>query len=166
MSAEITDRTVIDPTRLREVLGRFATGVVIVTASTPEGPVGMAVNSFASVSLDPPLVLFCAGKSSTTWPDIEHAGAFSVSILGHEEQALCQQFASREGRRFDGVEHRPGSTGAPVLERAIAHLDCEIEAQHDAGDHVIVVGRVHDLDARGDGGPLVFFEGRFGELSA
>jgi 3-hydroxy-9,10-secoandrosta-1,3,5(10)-triene-9,17-dione monooxygenase reductase component len=167
MASPVSTSSDVDPRRLRDVMARFATGVVVITANTPDGPTGMAVNSFTSVSLDPPLVLFCAGKSSTTWPSIEDAGAFSVNVLGQDAEAICGQFASNDGERFAGVEFRSGATGAPVLDEAIAHLDCTIHEVHDAGDHVIVVGHVHDLDAPdGDPLPLIFFRGSYARLGA
>lgn len=156
------------PTQMRRVLGSFATGVTIITAHGPSGPVGMAANSFTSVSLDPPLVLFCAGKSSTTWPDIREAGHFCVNVVREDGESLCRQFAAKGVDRFADVSHREVATGAPVLEDALAWVDCEITAEHDAGDHVIVVGRVLALD--GDDAdtatPLVFFRGGYGQLTS
>lgn len=153
--------TAFDATTFRKVLGRFPTGVTIVTAQTETGPVGMAVNSFASVSLDPPLVLFCAAHSSSTWPDIRRAGAFSVNILGKGDEDLCRRFAVKGADRFNEVTHRTGTTGAPVLDGVAAHLDCRIHAVHEAGDHVIVVGAVESLDAEEDIEPLVFHAGAY-----
>ncbi len=156
----------ISPARLRQVLGNFATGVTVITAAADDGPVGMAANSFTSVSLDPPLVLFCAGKSSTTWPDIEAAGRFCVNILGSDHADLSNQFATKDLDRFADVSHRTEATGSPVLDEAIAWLDCEQVALHDAGDHVIVVGQVLALDAVDDASPLLFFRGGYGQLSS
>ncbi|MPZ73120.1 MAG: flavin reductase [Nitriliruptorales bacterium] len=150
-----------DTAAFRKVLGRFPTGVTIITAGTSEGPVGMAVNSFASVSLEPPLILFCAAHSSTTWPGIRDAGAFSVNILGRGDEALCRRFAGKDVDRFADVAHRHGATGAPVLDGVAAHLDCRIEALHEAGDHVIVVGRVESIAAEDDVEPLVFHAGAY-----
>jgi 3-hydroxy-9,10-secoandrosta-1,3,5(10)-triene-9,17-dione monooxygenase reductase component len=153
--------TSFDSATYRTVLGRFPTGVTIVTATTPDGPVGMAVNSFTSVSLDPPLVLFCAAHSSATWPSIRNAGAFTVNILGRGDGELCRRFASKDVDRFADVAHQQGATGAPVLDGVAAHLDCTIDALHDAGDHVIVVGRVACIAARADIEPLVFHAGDY-----
>jgi 3-hydroxy-9,10-secoandrosta-1,3,5(10)-triene-9,17-dione monooxygenase reductase component len=150
----------------RRVLGRFPTGVTIVTATTPAGPVGMAVNSFTSVSLDPPLVLFCAAHASTTWPHIRAAGAFTVNVLAAGHEALCRRFALRDVDRFAGVAHRPGTTGAPVLKGAAAHVDCHIDALHEAGDHVVVVGLVAHLAADDTADPLVFHGGAYRRLEA
>ncbi|HEY8543452.1 MAG TPA: flavin reductase family protein [Acidimicrobiales bacterium] len=164
-TTDATDRpTAIDGTRFRAVLGRFATGVTVVTALDDDEPVGLAANSFTSVSLDPPLVLFCAAKTSTTWPRIQAAGHFCVNVLGEHQEEVCRVFATKGARRFDRVGWRRGASGAPVLDDALAWADCTIHAEHDAGDHVIVVGRVLDLDA-GDGEPLVFFGGRYRRLA-
>lgn len=157
--------TEIDQAQLRQVCGHFATGVTVVTAADPEGPVGMAVNSFCSVSLEPPLVLFCAAKASTTWPRIEEAGVFAVNILAGDQEELSRAFASKDGERFRGVGYRAGASGSPILDEALAYLDCRIEAEHDAGDHVIVVGRVVDLEVARDTSPLVFFRGGYADLT-
>lgn len=159
--------TEVTPTAVRQVLSHFATGVTAITANGPNGPVGMAANSFTSVSLDPPLVLFCAGKTSETWPDIRSAGHFCVNILGDAIPQLAQQFATKDIDRFDGVSRHVEATGAPVLDEAIAFIDCRIVAEHDAGDHVIVVGHVESLggDDTGEAGPLVFFRGNYGRFT-
>jgi 3-hydroxy-9,10-secoandrosta-1,3,5(10)-triene-9,17-dione monooxygenase reductase component len=153
-----------DPPGFRTVLGHFATGVAIVTARDGDEPVGMACNSFTSVSLDPPLVLFCAAKSSTTWPRIRAAGAWAANILGEGGEEVCRAFATKGVDRFAGVSHSPGPSGAPVLHDALAYVDCRTEAEHDAGDHVIVVGRVLQLGYAVEGGPLVFYRGGYGRF--
>lgn len=155
-----------DSATYRTVLGHFATGVTIVTATDGDGPVGMACNSFTSVSLDPPLVLFCAAKSSTTWPRIHNAHHFAVNVLGEDDEALCRVFATKDADRFDGVTHRRGSTGAPILTDALAYIDCETEVEHDAGDHVIVVGRVVELGYATEGKPLLFYRGGYGHFES
>ncbi|GIU86429.1 MAG: monooxygenase [Acidimicrobiia bacterium] len=155
-----------EPAAFRTVLGHYATGVVIVTARDGGEPVGMACNSFTSVSLEPPLVLFCAAKTSTTWPRIQRAGAWCANVLAEEDEELCRLFAQKGADRFAGVAHRPGATGAPVLDRALAFVDCRTEAEHDAGDHVIVVGRVVELGHRAEGRPLLFYRGGYGRFDA
>ena len=150
-----------DDARFREVLGHFATGVTIVTAVDAGEPVGMAANSFMSLSLDPPLILFCVAHSSTTWPRIERAGKFAVNILGEGHEELSQLFARRGADRFSQTPWRVGVSGAPVLEDAIAYLDCRFEAEYPGGDHKIVVGRVLDLDVRDGARPLLFFRGSY-----
>jgi 3-hydroxy-9,10-secoandrosta-1,3,5(10)-triene-9,17-dione monooxygenase reductase component len=158
----------VTPADVRQVLGHFATGVTAITANGPDGLVGMAANSFTSVSLDPPLVLFCAGTTSETWPDIQRAGHFCVNILGNDTPHLAQQFATKGIDRFDGVAHHVEATGAPVLDDAIAFIDCRIVAEHDAGDHVIVVGQIEALggDDTGQASPLVFFRGSYGGFAS
>lgn len=155
----------VDPSHYRTVLGHFATGVTVVTASDGGQPVGMAVNSFTSVSLDPPLVMFCAARSSTTWPVIKAAGAFAVNVLAADQEELSRAFATKDADRFSCVDHRPGITGSPILVGALAYIDCTLDALHDAGDHELVVGRVVDLDVQRDADPLVFFRGDYGYLA-
>ena len=147
--------------RFRRVLGHVPTGVTLITATTPVGPAGIAVNSFTSVSLDPPLISFCAAHTSTTWPLIRAAGAFSVNVRGEHSAELCRRFARKGADRFTGIRYRPGTTGAPVLPGLAASLDCESFRELDAGDHVIVLGRVVHLDADEGVRPLVFHAGRY-----
>jgi 3-hydroxy-9,10-secoandrosta-1,3,5(10)-triene-9,17-dione monooxygenase reductase component len=154
-----------DEASYRTVLGHFATGIALVTAMDGGEPVGMACNSFTSVSLDPPLVLFCAAKSSTTWPRIQRAGKWAANFLGEDDEEMCRLFATRDADRFAGVAYHEAATGAPVLEHAIAFVDCETEAEHDAGDHVIVVGRVLELGYATEGRPLLFYRGGYGRLT-
>ncbi len=148
----------------RRVLGHFATGVTIITAMDGDEPVGVAANSFTSVSLDPPLILFCVGGSSTTWPRIERSGNFAVNILGEHHEHLSRLFAQKGADRFTDTLWRRGRTGAPLLEEAIAFVECAIEAQHPAGDHTIVVGRVMDLGMVEDAPPLLFYRGEYARL--
>ncbi|HEU5308014.1 MAG TPA: flavin reductase family protein [Acidimicrobiia bacterium] len=150
-----------DDKRFRSVLGQFATGVTIITAMDGDEPVGMAANSFTSLSLDPPLILFCVAHTSSTWPRIEQAGTFAVNILGEGHQELCNLFAQKGADRFAHTPWHVGVSGAPVLEEAIAYLDCRFEAEHPGGDHKIIVGRVLDLDMREGERPLLFFRGGY-----
>src|SRR2546427_4327794 len=133
-----------DEPSFRTVLGHFATGVTIITAMNGDEPVGVSANSFTSVSLDPPLVLFCAAKDSSTWPKIEVTGKFTVNILNEHQEDVCRVFATRGADRFNRIGWRPSVAGNPILHDSLAFIDCTIEAQHDAGDHIIVVGRVQD----------------------
>lgn len=160
------DVATIDQATMRTVLGHFATGVTVITAMAEGEPVGIAANSFTSVSLDPPLVLFCAGKSSSTWPLIQKSGAFAVNVLGEHQEDISRLFASKDADRFAGVGFHTGATGSPVLTGALSFLDCRIHAEHDAGDHVIVVGRVVDLGLLEESPPLVFFRGGYNRLAA
>lgn len=168
------ERLPVDPGEFRRVLGHFASGVTIVTALDPNsgdgtaGPAGFACQSFASLSLDPPLVTFMVARTSTTWPRIARAGAFCVNILGAEQGALCRSFAVSGADKFAGVAHSPApATGSPLLDSVAAWVDCRIQAVHTGGDHLIVVGRVEALGAAdGDGnGPLLFHQGTFGRFS-
>jgi 3-hydroxy-9,10-secoandrosta-1,3,5(10)-triene-9,17-dione monooxygenase reductase component len=153
-----------DDERFRTVLGHFVTGVTIITAMDGDEPVGVAANSFTSVSLDPPLILFCVAHSSTTWPRIARAGKFAVNILGEHQEELCRLFALKGADRFGQTPWRRGVSGSPVLQDAIAYLDCIIDAQHSAGDHMIVVGRVLDLDVTEGARPLLFYRGGYGRM--
>jgi 3-hydroxy-9,10-secoandrosta-1,3,5(10)-triene-9,17-dione monooxygenase reductase component len=154
----------IDEARFRQVLGHFATGVTVVTGMAGGRAVGLAVNSFTSVSLSPSLVAFCVGVRSSTWPDLRPAGAFCVNILAEDQEALSRAFAARGPDRFQGVGWRPAPSGAPILAGALAWMDCTVEAEHEAGDHLIVVGRVRELDLEHEGRPLVFYRGGYGRF--
>ncbi|HEX6311186.1 MAG TPA: flavin reductase family protein [Acidimicrobiia bacterium] len=154
-----------DEASFRTVLGHFATGVTIITAMDGEEPVGVSANSFTSVSLDPPLVLFCAAKESTTWPRIERAGKFTVNILNEHQEDVCRVFATKGADRFSRIGWRPSANGQPILHDSLAFIDCEMEEQYDAGDHVIVVGRVQELGILSEEGPLLFYRGGYGRLA-
>ena len=156
------DHPHVDAAHYRQVLGHFATGVTVITAVHDGEPVGLAANSFTSVSLDPPLVLFCAGHNSSTWPKIKAAGHFCVNVLSSEQETLSRQFAGK-GDKYEGVGWKPGISGAPVLNDVMAWIDCVMESLHDAGDHVLVVGRVLALDSK-DLRPLTYFRGGYGTL--
>ncbi len=157
----------VDGGRFREVLGRFATGVVAITALDPgDGrPCGLAANSFTSVSLDPPLVAFCVAHTSTSWPRVRGAGTVTVNVLGEHQRAVCLRMASRGGDKFAGLGWTASPGGGPVLDGALAWMDCAVEAEHPAGDHVIVVARVLRLDTYAEGGPLLFFRGGYGRFA-
>lgn len=154
----------IDEARFRQVLGHFATGVTVVTGDDGEGPVGLSVNSFTSVSLDPPLVAFCVTKASSTWPRIRATGRFTVNILAADQEAVSRRFASPGADRFAGIGWHPSPSGSPVLGGALAWIDATVEAEHDAGDHVMVLGRVSGLDVANEGVPLVFYRGGYGRF--
>ena len=147
----------------RRVLGRFPTGVVIVTTEHDGERHGMSCNSFTSVSLDPPLVAFCPARSSSTWPRIRPAGHVAISILGREHEEISRRFAAKGVDRFAGVEAWNAPSGSPVLKEAIGWLDCSLEAEYDGGDHTIVVARVEALGLR-EGDALVFMGGAYGRF--
>ena len=155
----------IDPSEYRRVLGHFPTGVTVVTGADDEGTAGMAIGSFASVSLDPPLVMFCPGKTSTSWLRIKETGAFCVNVLGEDQKDVCGVFAGKAEDKFEGIDWTTATTGSPVIPGSIAVIDCEIHAIVDGGDHDIVVGLVTSMstaDDAGERGPLLFFQGGYG----
>ena len=156
---------VFDSARFRQVLGHFPTGVCVVAGFDGDAPVGLAIGSFFSISLDPPLVGFCAGKGSSTWPRLRTAGRFCVNILGQDQEAVSRVFASKEADKFAGIGWDRSPLGQPRLAGALAWIDCELDAVHDAGDHEIAVGAVHDLGVESEAGPLVFFRGGYAQLS-
>ena len=160
------ERAPVDQGEFRRVLGNFATGLTVVTAPATipgESPAGFACQSFSSLSLDPPLVAFMVGRTSTTWPRIAAAGVFCVNVLGAGQRELCRAFAVSGADKFAGVAHDPAPiSGAPRLTGVLAWIDCTIHAVHTGGDHLIVVGRVNALGAAdGDEAPLLFHRGRF-----
>jgi flavin reductase (DIM6/NTAB) family NADH-FMN oxidoreductase RutF/AcrR family transcriptional regulator len=158
------DGASVDSGRFRRVLGHFATGVAVITASGDAGPAGMAVSSFTSVSLEPPLVAFLPDKSSSSWPKIEAAGSFCVNILSAGQQDLCAQFARTGADKFAGVSWRPAASGSPILDGVMAWIDCELTQTFESGDHYIAIGRVVELEADELGAPLVFFQGGYGNF--
>jgi flavin reductase (DIM6/NTAB) family NADH-FMN oxidoreductase RutF len=154
-----------DSARFRQVLGHFPTGVTVVTAVNGEKPVGLAVGSFTSVSLEPPLVAFCPAKTSSSWPKIREAGSFCVNILAEDQEDVCRVFASKAEDKFEGLGWRKGTKGLPVLTDVLAWIVCEIETVHDAGDHDVVIGRVIELEVEQESGPLIFYRGGYGRFT-
>jgi len=148
---------------LRDALGRFATGVTVVTCQGPQGPLGITVNSFASVSLDPALVLWSVDRASSRAAAFAEAATFAIHILGREERDLAARF-TRNGASFDGLDWSPGSDGLPRLTTTLARFDCSRHAVHEGGDHLILVGAVRHVAYR-DGAPLVFSQGHFGDFA-
>ncbi|MBB5795525.1 flavin reductase family protein [Streptomyces caelestis] len=165
------ERAPLDPAEFRRVLGNFATGVAVITAppaTTGDSPAGFACQSFTSLSLDPPLVAFMVGRTSTTWPRIATAGVFCVNVLAAHQSELCRAFAVSGADKFAGVAYDAAPvSGSPRLSGAVAWIDCAIHAVHTGGDHLIVVGRVDALGTAADDpdGPLLFHRGRFARLS-
>ncbi|MHC3469254.1 flavin reductase family protein [Streptomyces sp. 7R007] len=154
------ERPPVDQAGFRRVLGAFATGVTIVTAP-PDA--GFACQSFSSLSLDPPLVAFMVGRTSTTWPRIARAGVFCVNVLAAGQSDLCRAFAVSGADKFAGVRYDTAPvSGAPRLAGTLAWIDCTIHAVHTGGDHLIVVGRVAALGTNDEeSAPLLFHRGRF-----
>lgn len=160
------ERAPVDQGQFRRVLGTFATGVTVITAPAAPGepgPAGFACQSFSALSLDPPLVVFMVGRTSTTWPRIARGGVFCVNVLGAHQGELCRGFAISGTDKFAGVPYDTSPvSGSPRLTDAAAWIDCTIHAVHTGGDHLIVVGRVDALGAEeGEGAPLLFHRGRF-----
>ena len=153
-----------DPRSFRYALGRLATGVAFVTAAPSGEPAGLIVNSLTSVSLEPPLVSFCPSRDSLTWSRMRRAGRFGVNLLGRQHERFAIRATPAGTDRFAGLDWAPGPGGTPLLTDALASLECEIVAEHPAGDHWIVVGRVDELHVSPVNEPLVFFAGAFGTV--
>lgn len=157
----------VNEKRFRAILGRFTTGVVAVTALRKEDsmPVGLAANSFTSVSLHPPLVLICVAHTSTSWPHVRSSDRFCINILGEDQRDISMRFATSGSDKFKGVSWTKTPNGTPTIEGAIGWLECSIDAEHSAGDHTVIIARVHHVDAHRDGAPLVFYRGSYGQLA-
>ena len=171
---------VIAPDEYRRVLGHFATGVTVITTADGDGPAGFTCQSFAALSLDPPLVLFCPGTSSATGRRVIEAGRFCANVLADSQRDLARGFAGKAADKFAGVDWSLSPAGLPRLDGAHAWVDASVEAVHDAGDHHLVIGRVTALATgssehsgssgplaagssgnSGSGQPLLFYRGRF-----
>ncbi|MGF7122782.1 3-hydroxy-9,10-secoandrosta-1,3,5(10)-triene-9,17-dione monooxygenase reductase component [Rhodococcus sp. BE178] len=153
--------TEIDPRQFRTVLGQFCTGVTIITTMDDGAPVGFACQSFAALSLEPPLVLFCPTKGSRSWAAIERTERFCVNVLAEEQQSTCARFGSREPDKFAGIDWTPSPLGSPILDGSLAHIDCTVETVHDGGDHYVVFGRVHSMSEIKTERPLLFYRGQY-----
>ena len=146
----------------RQVMGKYPTGVTVVTAATEDGPTAMVIGSFVSISLDPPLVGFLPGVASKTWAAVEQAGSFCVNVMSDQQLELCNAFFRKDVDPFEMCEWGPGDTGAPRINNALATIDCTIDKVVDAGDHVMVFGLVHAMSCADEGNPLIFFGGGYG----
>ncbi len=154
----------IGPDEFRRLLGHFASGVTIVTTSDADArPTGLTVSAFASLSLDPPLVLVCVAHKSQSYPALRDGGRFAVNVLGTGQEALSRRFATTRLDKFDAVPYRLSGRGLPLLEGALAWLECATVAAHDEGDHTIFVGRVEGGEA-GAGQPLLYYRGQYQHL--
>jgi flavin reductase (DIM6/NTAB) family NADH-FMN oxidoreductase RutF len=156
---------VVTDDEFRSTLGSFATGVTIVTTFDDSAqPTGLTANAFSSVSLAPPLVLVCVHPASRAYAALRDGGRFAVSILGAGQQELARRFAGGRADRFDGVPYRNGDKlDVPLIDGALAHIECTTAQTHAAGDHVIFVGHVERVHA-GGGAPLLYFRGRYDRL--
>lgn len=155
--------TSVDPTTFREALGRFATGVTVVTAVDALGlPVGMTVSAFSSLSLEPPLILVCIGREAKSLEAISGAPWFAVNILAEGQKGLSYRFAAKAGDKFEGLDWQPGEGGSPLLAGCIAILECRHHRLFEGGDHVILTGRVERVRTA-EGDPLLYFRGAYAE---
>ncbi len=169
MNSKQPDLPPIDPRELRDALGQFATGVTVITCLDPQGqPVGMTASSFNALSLDPALVLWSIGKNSSNFDAFNQASHFNIHILKHDQGPLAYQFASKDGDRFKDVELVGGETshkGAPALENCLVRMECAMHANHDGGDHRLLIGKVLRL-TQNSGDALAFYRGKFAGLIA
>ena len=156
----------IDAAQFRETLGHYPTGVAVVTVVSEGGdPDGMVVGTFSSVSLDPPLIAFFPAKTAASFARLCTARTFCVNVLASDQEPLCRRIATVSQGKFDGVPWRPGPLGSPILEGAVSWIECTFEDIREAGDHFIVLGRVHDLGVERSTLPLLFFQGGYGRFS-
>jgi flavin reductase (DIM6/NTAB) family NADH-FMN oxidoreductase RutF len=150
--------------QFRKVLSHFATGITVVTAKLPDGSLfGFTVNAFSSVSLLPPLVLFCVGNGGTSFTSISQAVHFSVNFLSESQEAVSITFSGTDPDRFIQVEHRPGTQGSPLIAGCLGYLECRKVAAHPAGDHTIIVGKVLEAEVAG-GRPLLYYQSGYQRL--
>lgn len=156
---------VLEPLALREAFGAFPSGVTAIAARVRGRPVGMSASSFTSVSLEPPLASVCVARTSRTWPQLRRASRLGLSVLSDRQEAACRQLAAPSGDRFAGLAWHELVRGAVLLEGAAAHLECSVEREIDAGDHVLVLLRVHNLSANPTVAPLVFHGSRYRRLA-
>ena len=158
--------------QVRDVLGLFCSGVTVITSVSDGQPVGMTCQSFSSVSLDPPLIMFSPAKTSRAWPLMRRAGFFCVNILASDQSELSNGMATKGEDKYDGIGWTTAPTGAPVIEGVMGYIDCSVHQVVEAGDHYVVIGRVKEL-AFGDGtetpvkvDPLLFFQGKYTQPQA
>ncbi len=156
----------IDGREFRDALGRFATGVCLITTTTPDGKaLALTANSFASVSLDPPLVLWSLQNNSDVYDAYATPKHYAINILSDQQQDLSGRYARKGEHELDPAHYSPGDDGAPLITGALTSFECDLHQTHDGGDHLIIVGRVTRM-RNGDGGaPLVFYSGGYRELS-
>lgn len=157
----------ISPGRFREVLGQYPTGVAVIAATGDDGvPIGMVVGSFGSVSLNPPLVAFMPDRKSSSWQKLREHETYCVNVLGAHQIDVCRDLASKRPDKFANIAWSPSARGCPVIVGSTARIECVREAVHEAGDHLIVVARVVDLEIGDSGAPLLFYRGGYGTFSA
>lgn len=160
--------TAIEPLSFREALGHYASGITVITSYVDDEPIGFTCQSFYSVSMNPPLVSFSVMSSSASYPKIRQAGRFAVNILSGEQVKISNQFARRGTDKWHGVEWQESPLGNPLIAGSLHWLDCEIHAEHAAGDHMIVIGEVKALNLQEAAAtqPLLYFKGQYCNLAA
>lgn len=155
----------IDSRTFRNALGSFATGITVVTVAGPDGAIeGVTINSFASVSLDPPLVLFSLGKNSAILSTFKSASRFAVHVLSEDQQDISIRFAGATGKKFENLDIDTAECGTPLLKNCLAHFICSKFQEYDGGDHVIFVGKVESLADSTAGQPLIYYRGAYSHL--
>jgi len=161
-------RSAIEPLRFREALGHYASGITVITSHVDGEPIGFTCQSFYSVSMSPPLVSFSVKRSSYSYPRIRQAGRFAVNILSGEQVGISDQFARQGEDKWRGVEWQESPLGNPIIADSLHWLDCEIHAEHAAGDPLIVIGEVKALNPRDIAAtqPLLYFKGQYCNLTA
>jgi 3-hydroxy-9,10-secoandrosta-1,3,5(10)-triene-9,17-dione monooxygenase reductase component len=166
MNSETLSVKPIEARRLRDALGHYASGITVVTGHDGDEPIGFTCQSFYSVSIEPPLVSFSVMKTSTTYPRIAPLGRFAVNVLAHDQSAVSGQFARKGTDKWAGINWSRTAAGNPIVDGSLMWMDCELWAEHDAGDHLIVLGRVVELSPEGwhDGDPLLFYKGQYRHL--
>jgi 3-hydroxy-9,10-secoandrosta-1,3,5(10)-triene-9,17-dione monooxygenase reductase component len=157
----VHERAKFDSPHFRRVMGHLPTGVSIVTGTGSDGPSGLAVGSFMSVSLEPPLVAVCPALTSTSWPPIRATGRFCVNVLSEHQVEVARRFAVSGGDKFADLQWRHGPSGSPILAGAVAWIDCRVASEREAGDHWLVLGEVLELDIEAEHAPLIFHRGAF-----
>ncbi|WP_020495447.1 3-hydroxy-9,10-secoandrosta-1,3,5(10)-triene-9,17-dione monooxygenase reductase subunit [Sciscionella marina] len=160
-----TGQVAFDQRRYRQVLGHFCTGVTVITAVGEAGPIGFACQSFAALSIDPPLVLFCPGRTSRSWPVIEKAGTFCVNLLAEHQSEISARFGAPSKDKFSGLPLYATPQGNPIIDGALTWIDCTVHEVREGGDHLIVLGHVEHLGPASDGKPLLFNRGSYTGLT-
>lgn len=155
----------IEKNELRRVMGHFATGVTVITTVSKDGaPYGLTANAFTSVSLEPPLLLVSVDRKAESFPYFEESKVFTVNILRDNQEAISRRFAVSGGKKFEGIAYHIGGNGAPILDDALAHIECRLYAAHDGGDHMIYLGEIMEAETR-EGKPLLFYRGGYRSLN-
>jgi 3-hydroxy-9,10-secoandrosta-1,3,5(10)-triene-9,17-dione monooxygenase reductase component len=156
---------VIDSTKFRQAMSAYASGITVITGFEGDEPVGMTCQSFASLSIDPPLVLFCPARSSSSWPRINDSKKFCVNVLSNKQLDLCTSFAKSGGDKFTNVEWEKSLFGLPVISNVLVAIECEVHEIYDGGDHEIVIGLVKSLTFGQPDAPLIYHQSNFFDLT-